>query len=72
MAALRESRFPMERKLARLAAESSESLANAVVVQRRISRTSFDLAAATVPTPRTRSRMPIVLMSSKSAPVGSW
>jgi len=70
-AALKESRFPMDRKLARLAAESSESLANAAVVQRRTSLTSPDRAAATVPRPKTRSRMPMVRMSSMSVPVGS-
>ena len=71
MAATQESRFPMERMLARLVAAASESLAKAVAVQRRTSLTSLDRAAATVPAPRTRSLMPIVRMSSKSAPVGS-
>src|ERR1700751_159328 len=71
MAAPQEVRFPMERKLARLAAASSESLANAVAVQRRPSLTSFDLAAATVPRPRTKSLMPIFRMSSMSAPAAS-
>ena len=67
MAAVQESRLPIERKLARLAAASSESLANAAPVQRRISPTSSDLAAATVPRPRTRSLIPIVRMSSRPA-----
>jgi predicted aconitase len=40
MAAVQESRFPMERKLARLAAVSSESLANAVAAQARSQRSS--------------------------------
>ena len=70
-AAAQESLFPIDRKLARLTTVSIESLANAAEVQRRTSLISLDRAAATVPNPNTRSLIPIVLMSSSEAPVGS-
>ena len=69
-AATKESLLPIERMLARLAATSRESLANAIVVQRRASLTLPDLDAATVPKPSTRSRMPIVRRRRSEAPVG--
>jgi len=72
MAALTESRVPIERRLARLAAVSSESLAKPAAIQRRVSPPSPARAAATVPRPSTRSLIPIVRISSVSAAVGSW
>jgi hypothetical protein len=69
-AAAQASRFPIERKLARLTTVSSESLASAAEFHRARSPVSPDRAATTVPAPKTRSLMPIVLMSNSEAPVG--
>ncbi len=69
-AANNESRLPMDRIAARLTTVSSASLANVAFAQRRVSDSSADCAAVTAPRPKTRSRMPIVLMRSRAAPVG--
>jgi hypothetical protein len=71
MAARSESLFPIERKLARLTTVSSESLASAAEFQTTTSLPSEDLAATTVPRPKTMSRTPIVLMSKREDPLGS-
>jgi aspartate/methionine/tyrosine aminotransferase len=70
-AATQASLFPIDRKLARLTTVSSESLASAAEFHRARSPASGDLAATTAPNPKTRSLMPIVLMSNTEAPVGS-
>jgi hypothetical protein len=70
-AAAQASLFPIDRKLARLTTVSSESLASAAEFHRATSPALADLAATTVPSPMTRSLMPIVLMSNTEAPVGS-
>jgi hypothetical protein len=50
---------------------SSESLTSAAEFHRATSPASADLAATTVPNPKTRSLIPIVLMSNTEAPVGA-
>jgi hypothetical protein len=69
-AANNESRLPMERIAARLTTVSSASLAKVAFAQRRASDSSADCEAVTVPRPKTRSRMPIVLIRSRAVPVG--
>jgi hypothetical protein len=69
-AARTASLFPIERKPARLTTVSSESLASAAEFHRVTSRVSEDRAAATVPNPKTRSLIPMVLMSKREAAVG--
>ena len=62
--------LPIERMLAMPQTTSNESLAMVAVDQWRISLTSSDLAAATVPSPNTRSLTPMVRSRSTEAPVG--
>lgn len=69
--AAQASLFPIDRKLARLTRVSRESLASAAEFHRATSPAPADLAATTVPNPKTRSLMPIVLMSKTEAAVGS-
>lgn len=69
-AATHESRLPIDRSAARLTTVSSASLANVAVVHRRASDPLPDRAAETAPRPRTRSRIPIVLIKRREAPVG--
>jgi hypothetical protein len=69
-AASNESRRPIDRIDARLTTVSSASLAKVTFTQRRSWVRSVDRAAERVPIPSTRSRMPIVLIRSKAAPVG--
>jgi hypothetical protein len=69
-AANHESRLPIDRIAARLTTVSSASLAKVAFVQRRASSPSPDRAADTAPRPKTRSRMPIVLIRRRAAPVG--
>src|ERR1700676_2942192 len=69
-AAAMEFSLPIDRTLAALATTSRQSLAKVAFVQRRRSLTSSDLAAATVPSPSTRSLMPMVRSRSIEAPVG--
>jgi hypothetical protein len=64
------SRFPIEEALARPMRVSNESLAKPAVVHERTEDSSSVRAAATVPSPMTRSRTPMVLMSKVDAPVG--
>jgi hypothetical protein len=68
-AAATEFSLPIERMLAALATTSRQSLAKVAFVQRRRSLTSSVLAAATVPSPSTRSLMPMVRSRSIEAPV---
>ena len=69
-AANHESRLPIDRTAARLTTVSSASLAKVAFVQRRASASSADRVANTAPRPRTRSRIPIVLIRRRAAPVG--
>jgi hypothetical protein len=69
-AASNESRLPTDRIAARLATVSRRSLANVAFVHVRAPAASCDRAATTVPRPRTRSRIPIVLIKRRAGPVG--
>jgi hypothetical protein len=69
-AASNESRLPIARIAARLTTVSRESLAKVAKAQRRTSDTSPACAAVTVPRPKTRSRIPIVLIRRSAVPVG--
>jgi hypothetical protein len=60
----------MDRIAARLTTVSSASLANVAFTQRRASDASADPAALTVPRPKTRSLIPIVLIKRSAVPVG--
>jgi len=70
-AATVELTLPIEGILATLATASNESLAKVAVDQRRRSLISSDRAAETIPSPNTRSLIPMVRRSNSEAPVGS-
>ena len=63
-----DSFLPMAFQLPTLATTSIESLAAPIAVHRSHRRPLLE--ASTVPTPRTRSRIPIVRRSKTDAPVG--
>ena len=69
-AANNESRLPIARIAARLTTVSRVSLAKVANAQRRTSDSSPACAAFTVPRPKTRSRIPIVLIRRSAVPVG--
>jgi hypothetical protein len=60
----------MDRIAPRLTTVSSTSLAKVAFIQRYASDSSADCAALTVPKPKTRSLIPIVLIKRRAVAVG--